>query len=61
MVNHPHYAFAHSASCCMRWFAWRPVRLWYGDYVWLCYVSRQLYVKNDYLDGPDAMFWSYTK
>jgi len=23
-----------------RWFAWRPVRLWNGEWAWLCWVSR---------------------
>ncbi len=41
------------------WFAWRPVRLWYGRWVWLRNVRCQRVHKLPHLDGPDWAFWTY--
>jgi hypothetical protein len=60
MTKHPKYSFGSHAGPAHPWFAWRPVRLWYGRWVWLTTVSRQRVVKHDYLDGPDWAFWSYS-
>ena len=55
----PEYEFAHYVGPSFRWFAWYPVRLWYGKRVWLCWVSVRLCSKHNYLDGPDWQFWVY--
>lgn len=53
------YAFGDKIGPAHRWFAWHPVRLWYGRWVWLRTVFRQRVHKKPYLDGPDWAFWSY--
>ena len=53
------YAFGQIAGPAHSWFAWRPVRLWYGKWVWLRRLDRARVVKHEYLDGPDWEFWTY--
>jgi hypothetical protein len=56
----PHcYAFGQLIGPVHRWFAWRPVRLWYGKWTWLQVVVRARVAKKDHLDGPDWQFWTY--
>lgn len=56
----PHcYTFGQVVGPVHAWFAWRPVRLWYGKWVWFQTVMRARLVKHDYLDGPDWQFWTY--
>jgi len=54
------YAFGCSEGPIHQWFAWHPVRLWYGRWVWLKHVRRVRIVKYGGLPGPDWSFWSYT-
>jgi hypothetical protein len=56
---HPGYTFARPITPAMDWFAWMPVRYWWGEWVWLRTVSRQKHSKIPALDGPDLAFWSY--
>lgn len=56
----PTYRFGMFVGPAHMWFAWRPVRLWYGRFAWLRWVNRRRVVKKSYLDGPDWAFWSYT-
>ena len=53
------YAFGHVIGPVHRWFAWRPVRLWYGRWAWLRSLDRARVTKRVYLDGPDWSFWTY--
>lgn len=56
----PRYSFGEYQGPVHTWFAWFPVRLWYGRYVWLKPVLRRRVVKRAYLDGPcDWAFWCY--
>jgi hypothetical protein len=55
----PKYQFAAAVTPAIDWFAWRPVRLWYGRWAWLETVARQRFAKKKHLDGPDWEFWSY--
>lgn len=58
---HPRYEFGSPVGDEERWFAWRPVRLWTGDVVWLVPVYRLRIAKHSYLDGPAWAFWSYRR
>lgn len=53
------YTFGKPFGPAHRWFAWRPVRLWYGKWVWMQTVMRARVGKHSYLDGPDYDFWTY--
>jgi hypothetical protein len=54
------YAFGRIIGPIHEWFAWRPVRLWWGKWVWLRYVKRARVIKDWRLDdGPDWEFWTY--
>jgi hypothetical protein len=55
------YEFGTPVGPVFSWFAWRPVQLWYGRWVWLQTVRASRIRKHDYLDGPDWAFWSYEK
>lgn len=54
------YYFGYPVGPVHRWFAWRPVRLWYGRWVWLKTVYRARVTKREYLHGPDWQFWTYS-
>jgi hypothetical protein len=41
------------------WFAWRPVRLVDGRWVWLRRVMRRLWYFPDGLPGAPGPFWEY--
>lgn len=41
------------------WFAWRPVRTWTGQLVWLQTVQRRMCQKSSYLPGPIDMWFQY--
>lgn len=56
----PVYAFGDYLGPAHLWFAWRPVRLYYGKWVWLRNVVRLRVVKKPNLHGPDWEFWSYS-
>jgi hypothetical protein len=56
---HPTYAFGDPSGPRHLWFAWYPVKKFYGKWAWLERVSRQRIIKKSYLDGPDWAFWSY--
>ena len=59
-MNWPNcYAYGRPIGPVHRWFAWRPVRLWYGRGVWLQFVMRARIVKQAHLDGHDWQFWAY--
>lgn len=58
-IEKPHYTFGVPVGPEFNWFAWRPVRLWYGRVAWLKVVKCQKIVKRGLLDGPDWEFWSY--
>jgi len=60
MVVFPKYQFGSPVGPPHPWFAWRPVRLYYGKWVWMRVVIRLRIGKHDYLDGPDWEFWSYS-
>ena len=60
-MKHPDYTFGHHIGPAHRWFAWRPVRFWYGRWAWLATVSRQRVQKSPALPGPDWAFWSYAE
>jgi hypothetical protein len=53
------YAFGKPFGPVHRWFAWRPVRLWYGEWAWLRPVMRARVGKYGHLPGPDYEFWTY--
>lgn len=53
------YCFGSQIGRIHQWFAWRPVRLWYGKWVWLRMLKCVVIHKHSYLDGPDWQFWSY--
>jgi hypothetical protein len=53
------YSFGDPIGRVDTWFAWRPVRLWWGKWVWLRTVHRARICKHTYLHGPDWQFWSY--
>jgi hypothetical protein len=55
----PTYQFGAYGGPTHDWFAWRPVRLWYGKWAWLRTVSRRRVFKKSFLDGPDWQFWAY--
>ena len=55
------YTFGYVVGPTHNWFAWYPVRLWYGEVIWLQSCKRARIVKHDYLDGPDWSFWTYDK
>jgi len=59
-MNHPEYSFGSKIGPSHAWFAWKPVKLFYGNWAWLRHVSRQMVQKKGFLDGPDWSFWSYT-
>lgn len=54
------YSFGTPIGPAHHWFAWRPVRLFYGRWAWLKTVKRQRIIKKHYLPGPDWAFWSYS-
>ena len=54
------YAFGYVAGPVKPWFAWCPVRLWYGQWAWMKRLNRARIVKRGYLPGPDWSFWTYT-
>ena len=53
------YSFGSPIGPIHTWFAWRPVRLWYGKWVWMKPVRRAKILKHWYLNGPDWEFWSF--
>jgi hypothetical protein len=56
---HPQYEFGEHIGPSFEWFAWYPVRLWYGRMVWMRKVSCQRVQKRSHLDGHCWQFWSY--
>lgn len=56
----PKYQFGDYVTPRHNWFAWRPVKMWWGSWVWLKTVSRRRVSKHSYLDGPDWEFWAYS-
>jgi hypothetical protein len=56
---HPQYQFGRHVGPARPWFAWFPVKTFYGRWAWLKTVSRQRVAKLACLDGPDWAFWSY--
>ena len=60
MMNWPYvYTFGGPIGPVHDWFAWRPVRLWWGKWVWLRTVRRARICKFCDLPGPDWQIWSY--
>lgn len=54
------YLFGHLIGPVEIWFAWFPVKTWYGSVVWLKKVRRQRLIKKGWLDGPDWECWVYS-
>lgn len=59
MTGWPVYEFGSYFGPVDTWFAWRPVKLWWGKWVWLRRVERRRVVKHYYLPGPEWQFWAY--
>lgn len=53
------YAFGGQIGPTHVWFAWYPVRLWWGKWAWLRTVQRARIAKYHHLDGPDWAIWTY--
>jgi len=53
------YEFGAPVGPVHKWFAWRPVRLWWGKWVWLRTVQRSRVVKYIDLTGPHSEWWTY--
>jgi hypothetical protein len=56
---HPTYCFADPVGPAHLWFAWFPVRLYYGKWAWLRRVSRLRHQTKLHLPGPHVEWWSY--
>lgn len=56
----PKYLFGSFGGPAHLWFAWFPVKLWYGRWVWLRLIMRRRVIKHQYLHGPDWEFWAHT-
>jgi hypothetical protein len=41
------------------WFAWRPVRTWDGQIIWMRWVWRRWIQKKLHLIGATTMWWQY--
>lgn len=59
-IRLPDYAFGSMMGKPFRWFAWRPVKLYYGRWVWARKVWKIRIQKHGYLDDPDWGFWVYS-
>ena len=57
----PDYVSAAPAGPWLRFFAWRPRRLYDGRLIWLRHGWRQIMVVHEYLfPGGGDKFWRYT-
>ena len=54
------YEFGKPFGPVHDWFAWRPVRLYYGKWAWLKTVKRCRVSKFSTLAGPDRSWWTYS-
>jgi hypothetical protein len=58
----PEYAFASPEGPARKWFAWKPVRLWTGSWVWCRTVWRQPMVVHEHLTpGGGDVFYAYAE
>lgn len=53
------YLFGAPIGPVHDWFAWRPVRLWYGKWAWLRTVRRARITAKAHLPGPTWERWTY--
>jgi hypothetical protein len=53
------YLFGSPIGPVHDWFAWHPVRLWYGKWVWLRTVRRARITTKAHLPGPMWERWTY--
>lgn len=62
MTFWPKLAFANYVGPEERWFAWRPVKLWSGAWVWLRFLKRRVAVVHSHLTpGAGDSFWVYSR
>lgn len=55
-----HDPFTQKPYIWHRWFAWRPVELFYNGHVrWLCWVERRLVFDDEYLLGASRKWWQH--
>lgn len=60
MNEWPKYQFASLCGPVDTWFAWLPVKTWYGKIVWLRKVKRRAAVVHSFLSpGGGDIFWCY--
>lgn len=55
------YSFGTPIGPVFKWFAWYPVRTWWGKWVWMETVMVSRIIKEAHLDGADWVFWSYER
>jgi hypothetical protein len=56
----PRFMFASPAGPWMRFFAWKPRRMYDGRVLWLRYGWRRLVAIHSYLPNGGDTFWCYT-
>lgn len=58
-IEWPVYEFGSYMGPTITWFAWYPVKLWYGRWAWFKNVQYRAVMKKSYLDGREWQFWTY--
>jgi hypothetical protein len=62
MAFFPELAFANYVGPSERWFAWKPVELWSGAWIWMRFVERRVAVVHMRLEpGGGEKFWVYSR